>query len=299
MFERDNMQNSDAHIKKSFGKALRLAREAKEFSRANLALRLSVSPVSIASWEMGRTFIERLDLLPRLESELDISIPHILAESLAGRKLPPPSAEPLPSPNSPKAQALAKPKAGPFAVTFHDTPTDVPPYEGAYESIDYDERTPAIEENASPDSGEGEREKALSQAWLAVPEMRFESLERAPNAFLPTDKIGGVLIPKTWITPKNICIAVRMPDGRMHPEIPDGAQVILDIRPYPLEKRIGCICALQVKSLGLYIRRLRQEEDGSFWAMPSDDERWKIPMNADDKCIGFAIAMLSKINGKQ
>ena len=96
------MSKTDTHIKKSFGKALRLAREAKGFSRANLALRLSISAVSIASWESGRTFIQRLDLIPKMEEELGISIPHILAESLAGKKLTFPYGLTESTPNAPQ-----------------------------------------------------------------------------------------------------------------------------------------------------------------------------------------------------
>ncbi|MDR1535410.1 MAG: helix-turn-helix domain-containing protein, partial [Planctomycetota bacterium] len=45
------------NIKFEFGRLLRQSRDAKGMSRVSLARRLGISPKTIQSWEMGRTFI--------------------------------------------------------------------------------------------------------------------------------------------------------------------------------------------------------------------------------------------------
>jgi len=71
-----------------FGQLFRNAREKKRLSRAVLGDRLGISPKTIQSWEMGRTFIEKLDLIPLIEEELDVSIGGILSEASGRIKVP-------------------------------------------------------------------------------------------------------------------------------------------------------------------------------------------------------------------
>ncbi len=65
-------------IKTKFGKLFRAARDTKRLSRAALGMRLGISPKTIQSWENGRTWIEKLSLIPAIESELDVSISEII-----------------------------------------------------------------------------------------------------------------------------------------------------------------------------------------------------------------------------
>ena len=72
-------------IKMEFGRQVRTARNAKRISRAALAMRLGVSPKTIQSWEMGRTFPERLDLLPAIREELGIDFAQPLNDNAGER----------------------------------------------------------------------------------------------------------------------------------------------------------------------------------------------------------------------
>jgi len=68
-------------IKDKFGKAFWAARKAKQFSRAELAMRIGVSPKTIQSWENGRTFVEKLDIIPLIEKELGVPFSKLIQQS--------------------------------------------------------------------------------------------------------------------------------------------------------------------------------------------------------------------------
>jgi transcriptional regulator with XRE-family HTH domain len=67
-------------MKKRFGAVLRTARENNRLSRQRLGNMLGSSMKTIQSWEMGRTFPEDLELIPRLEGLLGIRFDRILTE---------------------------------------------------------------------------------------------------------------------------------------------------------------------------------------------------------------------------
>lgn len=78
-------------IRKRFGEKFRLARDDASLSRAKLAKKLGISPKTIQSWEMGRTFIEDLSLIPKLNRALNLgkksdTILDMLDESLSSKK---------------------------------------------------------------------------------------------------------------------------------------------------------------------------------------------------------------------
>lgn len=78
-------------IRKRFGEKFRLARDEMNFSRAKLAKKLGISPKTIQSWEIGRTFIEDLSLIPKLNRTLQLdgtshTILDMLDESLSSKK---------------------------------------------------------------------------------------------------------------------------------------------------------------------------------------------------------------------
>lgn len=70
--------NKTKTIKKGFGNAFRERRDAVGISRAELAKRMRISPKTIQSWEMGRTFPEQLGLFPLIERELGVSITDLI-----------------------------------------------------------------------------------------------------------------------------------------------------------------------------------------------------------------------------
>lgn len=69
-------------IKTIFGQAFKTARLNKRLSRAALAGRLGISPKTIQSWEMGRTFVEKLDIIPLIEQELGVSFTSLLSDGI-------------------------------------------------------------------------------------------------------------------------------------------------------------------------------------------------------------------------
>lgn len=76
------MNDLNTNIKISFGKKIELARKATGYSRAKLAVELSVSSKTIQSWEMGRTFPENMALIPLIEKKLGFFIPDILGQTV-------------------------------------------------------------------------------------------------------------------------------------------------------------------------------------------------------------------------
>lgn len=73
--------NKKVDFKTAFGRLFREARDQCGMSRAALSIRVGVSAKTIQSWEVGRTFIEDLSIIPILDSELDTSIVGMIAKA--------------------------------------------------------------------------------------------------------------------------------------------------------------------------------------------------------------------------
>jgi transcriptional regulator with XRE-family HTH domain len=76
------MDDLNKLIKVSFGEKMKIARKLAGYSRAKLAVELSVSAKTIQSWETGRTFPENMSLVPLIEKRLGFFIPDILGETV-------------------------------------------------------------------------------------------------------------------------------------------------------------------------------------------------------------------------
>lgn len=267
-------------IKAEFGRLMRLSRDAKGMSRATLAMRLGISPKTIQSWEMGRTFIERLDLIPQLEAELECSLSTLIAKATGATVASPqPAPEVIGNGNTNDMQMgtasqqklLTRP--GPLSPKFNLS-------------------------TAAAIAANGDAEK-FEIEWVSVPLMK-------PNAVLspifetqPKDIIRHVIIPREWVPRAGVLVAVRMGDSAMMPMIPLGATVVIDLRPIPLEKALSRIAALEFAGKGLRIRRVVRDMAGERYFGASMTEHGRAQMqirpNKRDRILGEVIGVLASI----
>ncbi len=185
-------------IKAEFGRLMRLSRDAKGMSRATLAMRLGISPKTIQSWEMGRTFIERLDLIPQLEAELECSLSTLIARATGATVAAedrPPAIEEHQMGLASQQRLLTRP--GPLSPKF----------------------TLADASAAAGDSEDMEAE------WVSVPLLKPAALLGPVFEIQPKDIIKHILIPREWVPRAGVLVAVRMGDSAMMPMIPLGATV--------------------------------------------------------------------------
>ena len=227
------------NIKEEFGKLLRQTREARKMSRETLARRLGVSSKTIQSWEMGRTFLERLDVIPRLEVELGGSFSSYIAKA-AG--LSPGAAEnagDVCAPPEKRTASAAPPKppvrVGPLAIKFDLA--------------------------KSPLAGSGAGDE-LEREWVAVPLLRPGALLNGIANLSPRDVVRHVAFPGEWAPKAGVLAALRVSDSAMMPMIPLGATVIADLRPAPPEKMLGKVAVIAFIDRGVRVRRLVRSMTG-------------------------------------
>ncbi len=212
-------------IKEEFGKRLRYARDAKRLSRAALGVRLGVSPKTIQSWEMGRTFIEDLSLIPAIESELGVAVSALIAKSVDPSTTPLLAAEP----GEQYGRKRTPPRAGPIPLQFE---------------------LHAVKTAAQLD------EEKLAKQFVAIPMVKPNTLIKPVAELGPRDVQRYVVIPGEWVPRGGVLVATRMGDSAMAPMIPLGATVVIDRRPCPVEKGMNRVVALNLASKGVRIRRL-------------------------------------------
>lgn len=73
------MNEKSKKIKKEFGKAFEKRRYGLKLSRQAMALKLDISPRTIESWEIGRTFPNDMSIIHKIYAVYYINIPYILA----------------------------------------------------------------------------------------------------------------------------------------------------------------------------------------------------------------------------
>ena len=263
-------------IKAEFGRLMRLSRDAKGMSRATLAMRLGISPKTIQSWEMGRTFIERLDLIPQLEAELECSLSTLIAKATGatvGAVASPDVAVDEHQMGSASQQRLLT-RPGPLSPKFSLT-------------------TAA----AAALNGESER---FEVEWVSVPMLKPTALQGHISETQPKDIIRHVIIPREWVPRAGVLVAVRMGDSAMMPMIPLSATVIIDLRPIPLDKALGKIAALYFEGKGLRIRQVKRDMAGERYYGASITEHGRAQMqirpNKGDRVLGEIIGVLAAIS---
>lgn len=257
--------NITGEIKADFGKRLRKARDAKKYSRQVLGVRLGVSPKTIQSWEMGRTFIENLSLIPAIERELDVSISSLIDEATGNPGGPASSLnEPAPPKYGTKKHGL--PVAGPLAVSF----------------------------NITVDKGSGELNP---EDFRAVPVVKPATIGSNVSKLQRSDVITHTIIPGEWVPRGSVIIATRMADSTLDPLVPHGCLVIIDRRPQEAEKCVGQPVVFNVHNKGIRIRLLHWNKDsGCYEGVPyGGSGRGKIVFQPQkgDEIVGRVVGAMS------
>ncbi len=259
-----------SQIKLEFGRRFREARDAKKLSRAALGLRLGISPKTIQSWEMGRTFIEDLSLIPAIQAELDISVSDLIAESTTATGLNRVAEQPA-AYGSRGARSQEMAKAGP--VTPRLTIQVLAPEK----AVD---------------------EKLLTAETVAVPVLRPTSSTKNVSQLTVGDIASYALIPTEWVPRGGVLVAFRMSDSSMAPMIPLGAVVIVDRRAVETEKVGNKVVAMFLQSKGLRIRRfVRDPLSGVMMGLPViEGRRGKCSFRPDlgDQIIGRIVGILAQ-----
>ncbi|MCD7895556.1 MAG: helix-turn-helix domain-containing protein [Planctomycetaceae bacterium] len=276
-------------IKAEFGRLMRLSRDAKGMSRATLAMRLGISPKTIQSWEMGRTFIERLDLIPQLEAELECSLSTLIAKATGAIV-----SGSVPVGTGTSGSLSPQVDAG---VTF----------EGHQMGMASQQRLMTRPGPLSPKFNltsaaavamDNEVEKFEAE-WVSVPMLKPSAVLNPIFEIQPKDIIRQVIIPQEWVPRAGVLVAVRMGDSAMMPMIPLGAIVIIDLRPLPLEKALGKITALEFAGKGLRIRQVKRDMAGERYYGASITEygraQIQIRPNRGDKVLGEIIGILASV----
>jgi transcriptional regulator with XRE-family HTH domain len=257
-----------SNIKAEFGKQFRSARDAKKLSRAALAMRLGISPKTIQSWEMGRTFIENLSLIPAIEAELTISVTSLIEKSTRG--IMPEVAAEAPAEYG-ASSSKGCPKTGPVHVGF---------------------TLHAAKLAAMPE------EDILSKDVAAVPLLRPVAAAKPVPSLTTKDIAKYVVIPAEWVPRGGVLVAYRMSDSGMDPMIPLGGIVIVDRRIQDVERSLGRLVALNMNSKGVRIRRLIDDPISRklVGVTALEGRRGKIPYREDqgDTILGRVVGVMGQ-----
>ncbi|MFH0912017.1 MAG: S24 family peptidase [Planctomycetota bacterium] len=257
------------NLKKVFGQRFRAAREAKKLSRAALSLRLSISPKTIQSWEMGRTFIENLSLLPAIESELQINVIQLLAA--------PPAEE----------ENLAAESPAGYGAKHIVRATERVPAGPQFPIVLF----PHTDETTIPD---------LQNAYVAVPLLKPASAAKPIDEIQKKDIVRQCLFPASWFVRGHTVVAYRMADSSMAPSIRLGAVVLVNRRQTSPNRLNGRMAAIWLADRGLRIRRILVDpEDGSVEGVPDLDRtrgRIRVDLEGKDRLLGSVLGLYEPLD---
>jgi transcriptional regulator with XRE-family HTH domain len=254
-------------LKHEFGKRFRAAREDHKLSRAALAVRLGISPKTIQSWEMGRTFIENLSLIPAIEAELNTTFAELLGqvESGAAQKV----AE-APPPYGATAKPSDRAAAGPLRPVF------------------------AI-------AGEMDKKtlEAKEAEYLAAPLLKPGSANKDVAELLQKDIKNYVLFPRQWATRGRVLVAYRMADSALTPAVPQGSHVLVDRRTTSAKRLEGRFAALWLADRGMRLRQIELDPDGAVHGVPyGSNTRGAVAVRPDrgDEILGKVLGFVSPVD---
>lgn len=255
------------NIKVEFGRRFRAARDAKKMSRAALGIRLGISPKTIQSWEMGRTFIEKLSLIPSIEAELGISISAMIENATKGGEMMAAEAPAVYTGKAKKARLCA----GPLPVTVNVVPEKV---------------------------GKAFSAEELGNKLIAVPLLKPSAAHKDIPELTTKDVADYTVIPGA-ITPRcGVLVAFRMSDSSMVPMIPLDGTVIVDRRKVEIPQVFNKVVAIYIKGKGLRIRRLIKEHvSGKMYGMTAlEGQRGRLPFRPEkgDFVIGKVIGVFAQ-----
>ncbi len=257
-------------IKEDFGRRLRAARDAKKLSRQVLSARLGVSPKTVQSWEMGRTFIEKLSLFPLIERELGISLSEIIEEAMLqetgnkGEK----AAESKVNYSNKSTVTTEVSETCPLVFSFNQVKTN-------------SELMPEVAEN-----------------YYAIPIIKPSSVSKPVFDLKDSDVIDNTIICKDWVPRGGVMIACTIDDNGLEPTIPATSLIIIDRRELMLEKCIGRNIAIFQKGKGIKVRQLEEgTTEGSLRAVPAGGKSrgsFDIKPEKGDIILGRIVAVFAK-----
>ncbi|MDR3210452.1 MAG: helix-turn-helix domain-containing protein [Planctomycetota bacterium] len=261
-------------IKSEFGVMLRAARDARKLSRANLARRLGISAKTIQSWESGRTFIERLDLIPQLEAELECSLSGLIARAAGSHSPTLPDSDSGPSESIGTAlREKLHTRPGPLAVKFIPVP-GLPP-------------------------GRPVDPERLEAEWVALPLLKMSILAKPVASLELRDVVRHVLIPREWVPRASILVASRVSDSAMQPVLPLGSTVIINLRPQSPAALAGRPVLLDLAERGTRIRQLEPNSGsgGSGFQVTgiSARQRFSFKPEQGDRILGTVVGVLTQL----
>jgi transcriptional regulator with XRE-family HTH domain len=239
-------------------------------------MRLGISPKTIQSWEMGRTFIERLDLIPQLEAELECSLSGLIAKATGATVA---AADEVRSESEAMMTEHQMGTASQQKLLTRPGPL-----------------SPKFTINTLTPGEEFDLEK-LEGDWAAVPLLKPAAVLNPVFGIQPRDIIKHVIIPREWVPRAGVLVAVRMGDSAMMPMIPLGATVVIDMRPMSLTKALTRITALEFAGKGLRIRKVVKDmvSDRYYGASVTEHGRaqMQIRENKGDRILGEVIGVLA------
>ncbi len=254
-------------LKSEFGKRFRTARDAKKLSRAALGQRLGISPKTIQSWEMGRTFVENLSLIPAIEAELGVRFAYLMAQDYGDAKVAEPGAPAYGTAKSRKGAATDdRAITGPATVALH--------------LLDADKATTA----------------ELEKAYVASPVVKPKSARKKVADLTRRDIDRYCQFPGEWCPRGRVVVAFRMAGASMEPAIMQGALVLVDRRSIAPERLHGRFAALWIEGRGLRIRRVSVDPDGTVHGRPEDPKRRGavvLDEEAGDQILGRVLGVLN------
>jgi transcriptional regulator with XRE-family HTH domain len=243
-------------------------------SRVSLARRLGISPKTIQSWEMGRTFIERLEIIPVLEAELGCSLSAFIGKATGA------AADFEAGIRHPEGESEA---FKPGMATHHKLATRMGPLAPVFNVV--------LEK--------GELKEGDVAKLAAVPLVKPSALMQPISAIKAGEIIRHIIIPREWIPRAGVVAAVRMGDSAMMPMIPLGSLVAINLQVASPEKLLGKIAAIAFSVRGLRIRRVVRDMagEGIYGASVTEHSRAKLPISQDrgDRILGVVIGVLAAV----
>lgn len=256
-------------IKEDFGRRLRAARDAKGLSRQVLSARLGVSPKTVQSWEMGRTFIEKLSLFPLIERELGISLSEIIEQAMlqdSGKKT--------------KKASASKASYG-SREPIESSVSETEPVTFAFNQV-----------RANVELG-----SEISDNYYAIPIIKPSAISKTVFDLKESDVIDHTIINKEWVPRGGVMVAFVADDSGLEPTIPVGSLIVVDRRELISEKSIGRNAAIFQKGKGLKLRKLEEGDKGGLKAVTADGKNrgsFEIKADKGDIILGRIIAVLAK-----
>lgn len=258
-------------IKQDFGRRLRAARDARGLSRQVLSARLGVSPKTVQSWEMGRTFIEKLSLFPLIERELGISLSEIIEDAMThdtpgkkGRKASEGRAK-----YGKSSEILAEvADTEPVTFSFNQVRTNT-------------ELTTEVGEN-----------------YYAIPIIKPTSISKPVADLKASDVVDHTIISNEWVPRGGVMIACTASDAGLEPTVPQDSLIVIDRRELIIEKSIGRNIAIFQKNKGLKLRQLEEgDKPGSIRGVPAGGKTrgsFEIKQDKGDMILGRIVAVFAK-----